>query len=73
MGPGAKQWSDRQWLFSLRLTTLNSSEELKRCIIDPALKLLRGETILSALPSSIEGLMHYTDTLIYFPLKVNKL
>jgi len=56
-----EKWSDREWLFSLRLTSLNSSEDLKRCIVDPALALLRGETVLSALPSSIDGLIHYTD------------
>lgn len=55
------QWSDRLWLFSLRLTTLNSSEDLKRCIVEPALALLCGESVLSALPSSIEGLIRYTD------------
>lgn len=56
-----EQWSDREWLFSLRLTSLNSSEDLKRCIVDPALALLRGDSVLSALPSSIEGLIRYTD------------
>lgn len=56
-----KQWSDREWLYSLRLTTLNSSEDLKRCIVDPVLALLRGDPVLSALPSSIEGLIRYTD------------
>lgn len=55
------KWSDRQWLFSLRLTSLNSSEDLKRCIVEPALALLRGDSVLSALPSSIEGLIRYTD------------
>lgn len=60
------EWSDRQWLFSLRLTTLNSIEDLKRCIVDPALALLRGDSVISALPSSIEGLIRYTDEQLPF-------
>lgn len=61
-----EKWPSHHWVFSLHLTSLNSSEDLERCVVKPALALLRGESVLSALPDSIEGLIRYTDSqLIY--------
>ncbi|MBS1633870.1 MAG: hypothetical protein JST10_15005 [Bacteroidetes bacterium] len=59
------------WTFSLRLTSLSSSEDLKRCIVEPAFKLLQDKSqykdVLTALPDSIEGIIFYPDdaSLIY--------
>ncbi len=48
----ATGWNKREWCYSLRLTTLNSQEDLNTYVIVPAMALLKGGDALTALPDS---------------------
>jgi len=48
-----------EWTFSLRLTSLNSSESLEQQIVRPAMALLGGESAQDALPDTLPGLVRY--------------
>lgn len=52
------------WAYSLRLLSLNTPEDLKRHIIDPAIALLRGSQIIHALPDSLPALVRYPSSLV---------
>ena len=55
-------WNERGWTFSLRLTTLNSPEDLRKFVIAPAMALLRCEDVRKALPDS-----WLDETLVCYP------
>lgn len=49
-------WNQNEWTYSLRLTALNSAEDLEKYIVAPAISLLRGLDVLLALPDAwLEG------------------
>ena len=57
-GREATDWSTRSWMYSLRLTALNSPDDLKKYIVEPALALLKGMDVATALPDRwLEGLL----------------
>ncbi len=51
--PDHRRWSNCEWCFSLRLTSLNSEDDLRKYAIAPAMALLSGENILKALPDEL--------------------
>ena len=48
-----------EWAFSLRLTSLNSSQDLEEKIVNPAIALLNGKSSQEALPSTLGGLVRF--------------
>ncbi len=50
---------DAEWVYTLRLTSLNTIRDLKEKIVDPVKALLCGRPVREALPATIEGLVHY--------------
>lgn len=46
----SSEWNNRAWVYSLRLTALNSAEDLQKYIIAPATALIKGDQISVALP-----------------------
>lgn len=55
---GASEWNKRAWVYSLRLTGLNSIEALRQYIVAPATALIKGVEIGAALPYSwLEGVL----------------
>ncbi len=54
-------WLDRQWCFSLRLTTLNGPEELLERVVKPTIALLKLGRARDALPDGLTGMMTYPD------------
>lgn len=57
--PDAKKWSEQQWAFSLRLTSLNTLDDIENKIIRPTVALLSGKTPIVALPLTLDGLVCY--------------
>jgi hypothetical protein len=49
------EWNKRSWCYSLRLVALNSQDDLKTYVVDPALALLMGGEVVKALPDSWLG------------------
>ena len=47
------------WAFSVKLTSLNSSQDLEDKIVNPAIALLNGKSSQEALPSTLEGLVRF--------------
>ena len=60
-------WKEHEWSFSIRLLTLDSSQALLDCVINPAIALLRvtpgtlRTDALVALPDTLVGLVKYAD------------
>jgi hypothetical protein len=50
---------DQQWLYSLRLFSINNSTDIETKIIGPIRQLLIGGTAKQALPETLEGLARY--------------
>jgi hypothetical protein len=46
----ATEWNKRSWCYSLRLTKLNTPEDVKKYVVDPAMALLKGCDVPTALP-----------------------
>lgn len=44
------EWNEREWTFTLRLMALNTPDDLKKYVIQPAFALLKGDNICTALP-----------------------
>ena len=44
------KWNEQKWTFSLRLTELNSADDLQNYVIDPVLALLNGAHAKDVLP-----------------------
>jgi hypothetical protein len=57
----SKNWTDRQWTYSLRLTSLNTEGDLQKCVVAPSLALLNGKTISEAIPDGLLGLIYYPE------------
>lgn len=53
---------DQQWLYSLRLFSINNSTDIETKIIRPVRQLLMGGTAKQALPETLEGLARYSQT-----------
>lgn len=53
-------WDDlERWTFSIRLTTLNSAQDLEQYVVNPAIALLNGEQPEEAFAGSHPGLVTY--------------
>lgn len=53
--------SENTWLYSLRLTSLNTIRDVETKIVTPVKKPLCGSTVEDALPPTLEGLVHYAE------------
>lgn len=51
---------DQQWLYSLRLFSINNSTDIATKIIGPVRELLMGRDAKQALPKTLEGLARYS-------------
>lgn len=51
---------DSQWVYSLRLTSLNTIRDVETKIVGPVRSLPCGGTVEESLPLALEGLVHYT-------------
>ncbi|MEN9492193.1 MAG: hypothetical protein RJA63_2642, partial [Pseudomonadota bacterium] len=60
----ASKWTDRDWTFSLRLTSLNNRQNLVESVINPALALLQMKTAIEALPDDLPGLVFYPQSVV---------
>ena len=59
-------WIEGLWAFSIKLTSMNSRQDLLDSVVSPALALLRGKGSMDALPDSLTGLVLYpTDVVTY--------
>ena len=52
-------WKDMAWTFSVRLLALNTHDDLKRSVVQPALDLLNRVSPEDALPDGLPGLVFY--------------
>lgn len=57
-------WNKRSWVYSLRLTMLNSSDDLKKYVVTPSLVLLKGADAVSALPDHL-----FDSVLVRYPAR----
>jgi len=60
MDPQKIGWSSFSWSYSIRLADLNSMDDVESHVVNPALKLMQGVNVSSALPGSLKGLVFYT-------------
>lgn len=60
-------WKMAGWTFSLRLLSLNSSQDLLDRVVKPAIALLKGEPVTTALAEDIPGLVFYSDESVLRP------
>jgi hypothetical protein len=65
-GSGA-DWKKDQWTFSISLLSLDSSQALLDRVIKPAIALLRGVDVKTALPDDLPGLVIYQDESVLNP------
>ncbi|ABD70761.1 hypothetical protein Rfer_3051 [Rhodoferax ferrireducens T118] len=65
-GSGA-DWKKYQWTFSLRLLELKTSQDLHDRVIKPAIALLSGVDVRTALPDDLAGLVIYPDESVLNP------
>lgn len=56
-----QNWTDREWIFSVKLTSLNSNADLLERVVIPALALLDRAGADQALPDGLPGLVLYPD------------
>lgn len=59
-------WKKNMWTFSIQLLTLDSSRALIDRIVKPAIALLKGESVTSALPDDLPGLVFYSDEKVLY-------
>lgn len=64
-GERSGNWNEHEWVYSLRLMSINSIDDLKKYVVTPALALLKGENICDVLP--VEWL---DKTLIRYPATI---
>ena len=62
--PEVTDWSKHSWMYSLRLTALNSPDDLKKYVVEPVLALLKGIDPVTALPDDWLG-----GVLVRYPAK----
>lgn len=60
-------WKMAGWTFSLRLLSLNSSQDLLNRVVKPAIALLKGEPVTTALAEDLPGLVFYSDENVLRP------
>ncbi|OGB52265.1 MAG: hypothetical protein A2503_14435 [Burkholderiales bacterium RIFOXYD12_FULL_59_19] len=60
-------WKEYEWTFSIRLLSLDSSKALLDRVIKPAIALLAGTAVTSALPDNLPGLVIYSDESVLNP------
>ncbi len=60
-------WKKNQWTFTLRLLELGTSQDLHDRVIKPAIALLRGVDVMTALPDDLAGLVMYRDETVLNP------
>lgn len=52
-------WQPNEWMFSIKLMSLNSKHELKEQVVAPVIALLNGASVPVALPESLPGLVRF--------------
>lgn len=52
-------WTRHEWTYSLRLMDLNSADDLRKQVVEPALALIKGATPAEALHDGVRGLVRY--------------
>lgn len=60
-GQKATAWNDRSWVYSVLLTSLTSPDDLKAYVIEPALALLKGGDVITALPDNLSAIVRYPE------------
>lgn len=57
-------WMERQWTFSIKLTTMNNRQNLLESVVKPALALMEMKPAKEALPDDLPGLVIYPNTVL---------